>query len=133
MSDDELEKIKPASFGMTPEEIAIRQLEAIEETTIAINKAHPDQPLMGTYIGHAPSIDFVAMAVLGEEINLTHFKRIEGLRKYLESSTFKVENGEVVMGSFRGRTLVDGKKVSLTEVKARLLKQAEARKKEWSG
>lgn len=127
----DLNRIVPSRFGITPEEIAIRQLEAIEETTISMNGKHPNQPLMGTYIGHAPAVDFVAMAVLGEEINLTNFKRIEGLRKYLESSTFQVENGEVVMGSFRGRSLVDGMKISLSEVKSKLKSQSDARKKEW--
>lgn len=127
----DLRKIVPSRFGITPEEIAIRQLEAIEETTISMNEKYPDQPLMGTYIGHAPAVDFVAMAVLGEEINLTNFKRIEGLRKYLESSTFQVENGEVVMGSFRGRSLVEGVRISLRDVKKTLQKQSEARRKEW--
>jgi len=132
MNKADLEKVMPSRFVATPEDIALRQLEAIEETTISMNKMHPDQPLMGTYIGHAPAVDFLAMAVLGEEINLTNFKRIEGLRKYLESSTFKVENGEVVMGSFRGRSLVEGVRVSLKDVKERLIKQSTARRKEWN-
>jgi hypothetical protein len=132
LRDDEIAHMQPAAFGTTPEEVAISQIEGIERVTLAMGAAHPGHPLLGTYIGHAPVIDFVAMAVLGQEMNLANFKAIGGLRNYLESSTLQVKDGVVVVASFRNRSLgVSEEPITFTSIKNRLRKEADVRKREW--
>lgn len=129
LSDAELASIQPARMVETPEDRAINDLQAIVSSTEKVEKANPGHPLVGTFIGHAPRIDFLAMATLTEEINLKNFKRVQGLRNYLEASSFKVENGMIVEASFRGRSLAAP--IAVSEVIARLQKASEERKAEW--
>jgi hypothetical protein len=132
LTDAEIGHMRPERFITTPEEIALGQLEAIAQKSRAMDDAHPDQPHIGTYVGHAPSVDFVAMAILGQEINLASFKAIEGLRKYLESSTLEIRGDEIVRASFRSRSLaVGGEPITIASIKERLQQQSDARKREW--
>lgn len=129
LTKEEYGSVKPSRWDKTPEEVAIQHLQAIEQVTLTLNSLYPEFKLVGTYIGHAPAVDFVAMSTLGQEITLGNYKKINGLRNFLESSSMQIDQGQMTSASFRGRSLVNP--VSLEEVVARLNAQSRARKARW--
>lgn len=125
----ELNNVDPKKFGEPPEDAALRYLRLIKRMTELTEQFFPGHPWKSMYVGHAPSVDFASMAIMGKDISIRTIEELGGkFRDFLESARFELKDGKII-AKFRDQETEIEKDLDavIEELK---LKSAD-RKKEW--
>lgn len=121
------------ALDITPEDEVIGQLTAMHREASAVEEKFPGQHVHSITIGHAPVIDYVGMALMGQRITLADWKAYGGIRRYLEPIELDFdERGDMVYARLPDRGLESSSRVHIGELIAQLRHEAAARREAWA-
>ena len=86
---EEIEKINPESFKLTPEDYTIKAFRWLSRIRSIAQERFPDRYVKFTGISHDDVSDFLTFVLLGYKLNIKTLEQFKTLRTFLEKSSYK--------------------------------------------